>query len=93
MSSSKAIDHDRGRYYSYYGSNTMKVTSKGQVTIPQELRRKYQIDAHAEVDFVEEDGKIVVRVARKSPSPFRKLLGKGDVRMSTEEILRMTRGR
>ena len=31
----------------------MKITTKGQVTIPQELRRKYQIDAHAEIDFVE----------------------------------------
>jgi AbrB family looped-hinge helix DNA binding protein len=71
----------------------MKVTSKGQVTIPQDLRRKYQIDAHAEVDFIEEDGRIVIRVARKSASPFRKLLGRGDVRLSTEEILRMTRAR
>ena len=70
----------------------MKVTSKGQVTIPQELRRKYGIDSHAEVDFVEENGKIVVKVARKSESPVRRLLGRGDVRLSTEEILRMTRG-
>ncbi len=69
----------------------MKVTSKGQVTIPQELRRKYQIDSQAEVDFVEEDGKIVVRVRRRAKSPFRKLLSKGDVRLTTEEILRLTR--
>ncbi len=69
----------------------MKITTKGQVTIPQELRRKYQIDAHAEVDFIEEDGKIVVRVKKKSRSPFRKLLGRGDVRLSTDEILRLTR--
>lgn len=69
----------------------MKVTSKGQVTIPQELRRKYQIDGNAEVDFVEEDGKIVLRPTKRSQSPFRKLLGKGDVRLSTEEILRLTR--
>ena len=39
----------------------MKITSKGQVTIPQELRRKYQIDSNAEVDFVEEDGRIVIK--------------------------------
>ncbi len=69
----------------------MKVTSKGQVTIPQELRRKYQIDTQAEVDFVEEDGRIVVRVRRKSSSSFRRLLGKGDVRLSTDDILRLTR--
>ncbi|MGO9308769.1 MAG: AbrB/MazE/SpoVT family DNA-binding domain-containing protein [Spirochaetia bacterium] len=69
----------------------MKVTSKGQVTIPQELRRKYRIDSHAEVDFVEEDGKIVVKVAKKSLSSIRKLVGRGDVRLSTDEILRLTR--
>jgi AbrB family looped-hinge helix DNA binding protein len=70
----------------------MKITTKGQVTIPQELRRKYQIDSHAEVEFIEEDGKIVVRVVRKSESAFRKLIGRGDVRLSTKEILRLTRG-
>jgi AbrB family looped-hinge helix DNA binding protein len=69
----------------------MKVTTKGQVTIPQEIRRKYRIDAHAEVDFVEEDGKIMVKVKKTSKSPFRKILGKGDVRLSTDEILRLTR--
>jgi AbrB family looped-hinge helix DNA binding protein len=68
----------------------LKVTTKGQVTIPQELRRKYQIDSHAEVDFIEEDGKIVVRLKKKSKSPFRTLLGRGDVRLSTKEILRLT---
>ena len=69
----------------------MKITTKGQVTIPQELRRKYRLDAHAEVDFIEEDGKIVVKVKKTSKSPFRKLLGKGDVRLSTDEILQLTR--
>jgi AbrB family looped-hinge helix DNA binding protein len=71
----------------------MKVTSKGQVTIPQELRRKYRIDSSAEVDFIEEDGKIVLRPAKRSESRFRKLLGRGDVRLSTEQILRLTRNR
>src|SRR5208337_816407 len=79
------------RYYYYHRGITMRVTTKGQVTIPQELRRKYQIDTEAEVDFIEEDGKIVLRVAKNSASSFRKLLGRGDVRLSTEEILRLTR--
>ncbi len=69
----------------------MKITTKGQVTIPQELRRKYQIDAHAEIDFVEEDGQIVVRVVKKSGTTIRKLLRRGDVLLTTEEILRLTR--
>jgi AbrB family looped-hinge helix DNA binding protein len=69
----------------------MRVTSKGQVTIPQRLRVKYRIDANAEVEFFEEDGKIVLRAKRKSLSSIQKLLGKADVRLSTEEILRLTR--
>jgi bifunctional DNA-binding transcriptional regulator/antitoxin component of YhaV-PrlF toxin-antitoxin module len=69
----------------------MRITTKGQVTIPQYLRRKYQLDSSAEVDFVEEEGRIFVRVVKTSESPFRKLIGKGDVQLSTEEILRLTR--
>jgi AbrB family looped-hinge helix DNA binding protein len=69
----------------------MRITTKGQVTIPQELRRKYQLDSQAEVEFIDEDGKIVLRVAKKSASPFRKLVGRGDVQLSTDEILRLTR--
>ncbi len=69
----------------------MKVTSKGQVTIPQRLRKKYHIDASAEVEFVEEDGKILLRTKRRSQAPIRKLLGRGDVPLTTEEILRLTR--
>jgi len=70
----------------------MKVTSKGQVTIPQGLRRKYRIDSSVEVDFVEEDGKLVLEVGARSPAPLRSLLGAGDVKLSTEEILALTRG-
>lgn len=69
----------------------MRITTKGQVTIPQELRRKYQLDSQAEVEFIDEDGRIVLRVLRKSESPLRKLVGRGDVKLSTEEILRLTR--
>ena len=69
----------------------MKVTSKGQVTIPQRLRKKYRIDSSADVEFIEEDGKILLRAKRRSEAPIRKLLGRADVRLSTEEILRLTR--
>jgi AbrB family looped-hinge helix DNA binding protein len=70
----------------------MRVTSKGQVTIPQELRKKFGIHAQADVEFVEEGGKIVVRVAKRPASRFRKQVGRGDVTMSTDQILRLTRG-
>lgn len=70
----------------------MRVTTKGQVTIPQDLRRKYGIDSQTEVEFKEEDDRIILRVIKNSSSSLRKLVGRGDVRLSTEEILRLTRG-
>ena len=69
----------------------MKVTSKGQVTIPQRLRKKYRIDSSADVEFIEEDGKILLKARRRSEALIRKLLGRVDVRLSTEEIHRLTR--
>ena len=37
------------------------VTSKGQLTIPVELRRKYKIKKGTRVNFVEGDGKIIMQ--------------------------------
>jgi AbrB family looped-hinge helix DNA binding protein len=69
----------------------VRITTKGQVTIPQELRRKYQLDSHAEVEFSDEDGKIILSVVKKSESPIHSLVGRGDVRLTTDEILSLTR--
>lgn len=70
----------------------MKITTKGQVTIPQELRRKYGLDSSAEVEFVEEGGAILLRVLGRSPGRLAGLRGRGDVSLGTEEILALTRG-
>ena len=61
------------------------------MTIPQRLKKKYRIDSSADVDFIEEDGKILLKARRRSEALIRKLLGRVDVRLSTEEILRLTR--
>ena len=36
----------------------MRVTTKGQVTIPQHIREKLGITPATEVDFVEENGRV-----------------------------------
>ncbi len=41
------------------------VTTKGQVTIPIKLRRKFGIEAKSTVEIVEEDGKIVIKKTAK----------------------------
>jgi AbrB family looped-hinge helix DNA binding protein len=73
----------------------MRVTTKGQVTIPQEIREKLGITSAVEVDFVEEKNRIYL-VKREGQSKksfkFAKLRGVATVKMSTDEIMALTRG-
>ncbi len=72
----------------------MKITTKGQVTIPQQIREKLDIGPASEVDFVEEDGRVyVVKRAdgQVRERPLRHYRGIATVRMSTDEILALTR--
>ena len=75
----------------------MKVTSKGQVTIPQAIRDKAGIAPGSEVEFVQgADGRVYLRRIPGSGRGQRvvaRLRGQGGVRMSTDEILALTRGR
>lgn len=41
----------------------MTLTTKGQVTIPKNLRDKYGLDEHTEIEFVDEGGSI--RIIKK----------------------------
>jgi AbrB family looped-hinge helix DNA binding protein len=76
----------------------MRITSKGQVTIPVEIREKAGLLPHTEVNF-EYDGKTVRLVrAKKSRKDGRgarlvaHLRGRGDVDMTTDAIMALTRG-
>ncbi len=75
----------------------MRVTSKGQVTIPIEVREKLGIVSHAEVEFeVRGNAARLVKVPAKRASGrgagvVARLRGTADVRMSTDEILALTR--
>lgn len=75
----------------------MRITSKGQVTIPADIREKAGLLPNTEVEF-EFDGKIV-RLQRASSTKkqgrgarlIAHLRGRGDVAMSTDEIMALTR--
>lgn len=71
----------------------MRLTSKGQVTIPLHIRKKLGLSSHSEVEFIEEKGRVIVKKgnAEKTTTRFRNLRGRGKVRMTTDEILRLTR--
>ncbi len=74
----------------------MRVTEKGQVTIPKELRDELGIGAGSEVDFERADDTIVIRKVKGGASRGARLVehlrGRGDVAMSTDEIMALTRG-
>jgi len=71
----------------------MIVTSKGQVTIPKELRDTYHLDAYTDVEFVAEGGRVYIRPVDepREKSRFSRFRGSADTNMSTEEILALTR--
>ena len=73
----------------------MRVTTKGQVTIPQDIREKLGIFPSVEVDFVEEKGRVYI-VKKKGKSTdiqrFKKLRGIATVKMTTDQIMALTRG-
>jgi len=72
----------------------MRVTTKGQVTIPQHIREKLGITPATEVDFIEEKGRVFL-VRRKEEKggirKFAKLRGLASVKMTTDEIMALTR--
>lgn len=76
----------------------MQITSKGQVTIPQRIRERFGFLPNTEVEFVVEGDQ--VRLIKKTPSTgegrgrraVQLLRASGKVRMSTDEILALTRG-
>lgn len=72
----------------------MRVTSKGQVTIPQAVRRRLGIGPGSEVEFeLDERGARLVRAKTAQGKVLvRRMRGRGDVAMSTEEIMALTRG-
>jgi antitoxin PrlF len=74
----------------------MRITSKGQVTIPLEIREKMGFLPDTEVEFVMDGNgvclKKIERQSRRSRSLIARLRGKGTVRMTTDEIMTLTRG-
>jgi AbrB family looped-hinge helix DNA binding protein len=78
----------------------MRITSKGQVTIPARIRREAGLLPNTSVEFVQ-DGRGQVRLIRtpgkragksRGEKLIAQLRGKGDVAMTTEDIMALTRG-
>jgi AbrB family looped-hinge helix DNA binding protein len=71
----------------------MRVTIKGQVTIPRRIRELLGIVPKTDIDFVEEDGRVyIVKTSVNKPTnKYAKLRGIATARMSTDEIMKLSR--
>jgi AbrB family looped-hinge helix DNA binding protein len=76
----------------------VQITTKGQVTIPQEIRNRLGLLPHTKVEFEIAGDHALIRKARRQPGESARgrlalevLRGTADTRMSTDEILAMTR--
>jgi AbrB family looped-hinge helix DNA binding protein len=74
----------------------MKITSKGQVTIPADIREKAGLLPETEVEFNVERGRVFIKKVgdahRRGRRLVERLRGKGGVHMTTDEIMALTRG-
>ena len=71
----------------------MRVTTKGQVTIPRKVREALGISPETEIDFIEEQGKFYL-IKTDEPKPtgkFKTLRGIATAKLSTDEIMSLTR--
>lgn len=76
----------------------MRITTKGQVTIPQEIRERLGLLPHTEVEFEVEDDRAILRRAHDTGGEGRgrrlvkRMRGRATVEMTTDEIMALTRG-
>jgi len=75
----------------------MKITSKGQVTIPQDLRERFGLLPNTEVEFVPTADGRELRLLKSAKSSGRgralveRLRDRGTSKLSTDELLKMMR--
>lgn len=72
------------------------MTSRGRITIPREIRDAPGIGPSSTVEFMREGGR--VRLRKRKPGAARgrplvaRMRGRAGTRMSTDEIMALTRG-
>jgi antitoxin PrlF len=72
----------------------MRITTKGQVTIPLAVREALGLTPYTEVEFVIKGDTAVLTKAtgsRRGSKLVDYMRGRGNVRLSTDEILALTR--
>jgi AbrB family looped-hinge helix DNA binding protein len=73
----------------------MHINEKGQVTIPKAIRERFGFLPHTEIDFQEIDSKVILikkeHSNNRGVAVIKALRAKGDVNVTTDEIMKYTR--
>lgn len=74
----------------------MRLTSKGQITIPIDIRERLALHPGDEVEIVADDAGVHIVRSAAAPSRGRRIVdrlrGRGNVGLTTDEIMALTRG-
>lgn len=74
----------------------MRITSKGQVTIPQDIRKRFGLRPGSEVEFVAKKDSVELRARKKSRGVFESWLegarGSAKAGVTTKKIMEASRG-
>ena len=72
----------------------MRMTAKGQVTIPQDVRERARMMPGTDVEFRVDgaDVRLISRRVRRGQKLVDSLRGRGDFRMTTDEVVALMRG-
>ena len=66
-------------------NNSSTISSKGQITVPQEIRKRLGLQAGDRVEFVVEGDRTVIRPIRAEVNPFERFIGIADAFPGGEE--------
>ena len=73
----------------------MRISTKGQVTIPLEIRNSLGLLAHTEVFMRIKDNQVILEkktgTSAQGKYVINRIRGKASVKMSTKEIIKITR--
>ncbi len=73
------------------------LTSKGQVTIPKQIRDALNLEPGCAIDFaIDGNGDVVIHKvgarANRKPDRFERARGKADIKWQTDDLMAMLRG-
>ncbi len=99
LTSLEKVLHFKSKSNTFLRGEPMFITEKGQVTIPIDIREKFGFLPHTEIQFKVRRQQVVLQKVitatkkQNSRNPFQALVGIAAGRMTTDEIMALTRGK